>query len=75
MLAERLTTAAPGPALPGPYLITDLFSRFAAWRRLAAERRQLSRLDARLLRDIGLDPQAAEAEAARPFWDAPAGRF
>ena len=75
MRAERLTYAAPGSDVTGAYLITDLFARFVVWRRLAAERRRLSQLDARLLRDIGIDPSAAEAEAARPFWDEPAGRY
>jgi uncharacterized protein YjiS (DUF1127 family) len=44
------------------------------WRALARERRTLTTLDARLLRDIGLDAADAEREAARPFWDAPANR-
>ncbi|MGM0585529.1 MAG: DUF1127 domain-containing protein [Pseudomonadota bacterium] len=37
------------------------------------QRRALARLDAARLEDIGLDPEAAAAEAARPFWDPPAG--
>jgi uncharacterized protein YjiS (DUF1127 family) len=32
------------------------------------ERRQLAALDPHLLRDIGLDSQAAETECAKPFW-------
>jgi uncharacterized protein YjiS (DUF1127 family) len=44
------------------------------WLRLAVERRALSGLDARLLADIGLSAETAAAEAARPFWDVPAGR-
>lgn len=32
------------------------------------ERQQLARLDAHLLRDIGLDAQEAEAECTKPFW-------
>ena len=74
MRSDRLTYAAPGVDFSGAYLITDLFSRFAAWRRLARERRKLSALDARLLRDIGLDADEAAREAARPFWDAPQAR-
>lgn len=44
------------------------------WWRLAFERRALSGLDARLLDDIGLNAETAASEAARPFWDVPAGR-
>lgn len=52
-------------------------ARSGIWRRIALayalrrHRRQLARLDGRLLRDIGLSRREAEAEAARPFWDAP----
>lgn len=34
----------------------------------ARTRRALTRLDAHLLRDIGLTAEAAAQEAARPFW-------
>ena len=39
---------------------------------LYRERRALARLDGPALRDVGLDPAAARAEAARPIWDVPA---
>ncbi len=38
---------------------------------LARQRRALNRLEARLLADIGLCPEAAGREAMRPGWDAP----
>ncbi|WP_413874758.1 DUF1127 domain-containing protein [Albidovulum sp.] len=48
------------------------WSRVAAALRQWSDRRQsriaLGRLNAHLVRDIGLDPLTAEAEAARPFW-------
>lgn len=56
-------------------------SPLAFWRvvmdRLALrqQRRALARLDDRLLDDIGIDHDAARAEAARPVWDAPAHWF
>lgn len=34
----------------------------------ARQRRALAHLDRRLLRDIGVTPEQAEREAARPFW-------
>ncbi|MDE9451193.1 DUF1127 domain-containing protein [Aliiroseovarius sp. Z3] len=36
------------------------------------ERRALANLDATLLKDIGLTPDAAYREANRPVWDIPA---
>jgi uncharacterized protein YjiS (DUF1127 family) len=41
---------------------------------LAARRQRtsLGTLDARMLRDIGITPEEARAEARRPVWDVPA---
>jgi uncharacterized protein YjiS (DUF1127 family) len=54
--------------------VAPLWETLTLWRALARERRTLSTLDARLLRDIGVEAADAEIEAARPFWDAPANR-
>jgi uncharacterized protein YjiS (DUF1127 family) len=39
-----------------------------AWRRRRAMRRELRASDEHLLRDAGLDPAEARAEARKPFW-------
>lgn len=39
-----------------------------AWETRARTRKHLGRLDPHMLRDIGLDPLTADAEANRPFW-------
>ncbi|MBY4894548.1 DUF1127 domain-containing protein [Rhodobacteraceae bacterium N5(2021)] len=44
---------------------------FIHWRAVWRSRRALSRLDAHLLRDIGVSDFDARQEAARPLWDAP----
>ncbi len=36
-----------------------------------AQRRALANLDDARLKDLGISPQAAAIEAARPFWDLP----
>jgi uncharacterized protein YjiS (DUF1127 family) len=41
------------------------------WMQVSRERRALARLSDRELLDIGIDPQRARTEAARPFWDLP----
>ena len=38
------------------------------WRRRIREREELSALDARMLRDIGVTPVEVEAEINKPFW-------
>lgn len=45
-----------------------LLSLLAFWRNRARERRALSRLDDRLLSDIGLNRDAAARESSRRFW-------
>lgn len=43
-------------------------ARLRLWRRRARDRRELLRLDTRLLRDIGVTADEARCEAAKPFW-------
>jgi uncharacterized protein YjiS (DUF1127 family) len=38
------------------------------WREMGRQRRHLSKLDDRLLRDIGLTRLDVESESAKPFW-------
>jgi len=38
------------------------------WVRNSAGRKDLARLDARMLRDIGLEPFEAQREINKPFW-------
>jgi uncharacterized protein YjiS (DUF1127 family) len=46
----------------------DVAASLALWRRRWRSRRDLRRLDERLLRDIGVDRRAALEEAYKPFW-------
>lgn len=49
----------------------NLGTRLGGARGLARQRRKLGNLDDRMLEDIGVTRPQAEAEANRPFWDAP----
>lgn len=40
----------------------------STWRRRAKERRELSTLDARTLRDLGLSASDVNFEVNKPFW-------
>lgn len=59
------------PAAPARRRRPTLITRMLHLMAIARSRRQLARLDARLLADIGLTRAAAEAEATRPAWNPP----
>lgn len=48
--------------------LARLANALQVWRRRIRARRALYRIDARTLRDAGIDPVAAKLEAMRPFW-------
>lgn len=62
-LSLHYTSKAP---LAGTF--TAFNQILATWRRRARERRELSRLDARTIRDLGLSPGEIQFEADKPFW-------
>ena len=49
-------------------LLTRLLSAVTAASQRRAARHRLGQLDTHMLRDIGLDPQEARRECAKPFW-------
>ncbi len=63
--AARLSFAPPATVRQG--LLRRLAAAHTAWR----QRRALERLDARMLRDIGLTEAERRREAERGFWDVP----
>jgi len=62
-LSLHYTSKAP---LAGTF--TAFNQIFATWRRRARERRELSTLDARTLRDLGLSASDINFEVNKPFW-------
>ena len=74
MSLGHLSLTGVTETLARPVFDRPLADMARLWLRLFHERRALSGLDARLLADIGLSADRAHAEAARPFWDVPAGR-
>ncbi|AHD00329.1 DUF1127 domain-containing protein [Leisingera methylohalidivorans] len=66
-LATSSCTTPCSAAKPPLTLAARLRLHLSAWR----QRRQLAKLDARALDDIGLTPSEADAEARRGFWSAP----
>lgn len=56
---------------PRAGLLARAWAGLLALRALRRQRCALTRLDADLLRDLGLSAAQAEAEAQRPIWDVP----
>lgn len=52
------------------YRFVQLLQTLRLWEQRAKQRRDLARLDLDLLRDIGVAPEAADKETAKPFWRA-----
>ena len=48
--------------------LKSILAMLNLWLQRCHQRRQLARLDDRLLRDIGLDRDQVRAELAKPFW-------
>ena len=67
-LADQPASATPiDPESLQGFLIR-MFDVLGAWQDRDRERQHLSRLDDRMLHDIGLDRATASAEAVKPFW-------
>ena len=49
-------------------LLSGARKRLGLWYERSHQRRDLARLDDRLLKDIGLDRATVEMEIAKPFW-------
>lgn len=58
--------AAFGSLLPTRHGLGALLTH---WRRHIRTRKQLKHLDARMLRDVGITREEADAEASKHFWD------
>lgn len=71
---QTLQSAAPCPRHRQASLdrardtLGRLARKLALWFTRYQQRRVLRELDAHLLRDIGITPEQARREAAKPFW-------
>lgn len=55
-------------SLPLANLFETGFSMVGLWRQRVLTRRELSRLDERMLQDIGFSRTDADEEMSKPFW-------
>ena len=66
--ADRLMAAQAAPLPPLAEGLVRLALLVARWEDRRRSRQALARLDAHMLRDIGLGPDGAARECAKPFW-------
>ncbi|WP_448204411.1 DUF1127 domain-containing protein [Azospirillum sp. sgz302134] len=57
-------------AAPVAHVLDNVLDTFALWRQRALTRRELARLDDRMLHDIGINQFEVECEVSKPFWKA-----
>ena len=48
--------------------IAQVMAKAKFWASRSHQRKQLARLDTRMLADIGITPKQAKLETAKPFW-------
>lgn len=68
MSARALPRALPSRLPPLSRLLVSVALVLADWDARRRSRNALTRLDAHMLRDIGLSPDRAQDECAKPFW-------
>ena len=67
-ITTQAPAAAPGFAAAAKRLLGRGFDLLYAWQVRAEQRHHLSRLDDRLLRDMGLSRADVAQESEKPFW-------
>jgi uncharacterized protein YjiS (DUF1127 family) len=67
-IPDRLVEAPPAR---WRLILGSIAATLRDWRRRSVERSELARLDARTLRDIGVDPGTVDYEMRQPFWRPP----
>ena len=54
---------------PRPHIRFSIRATLATWREIGRQRRALARVDARLLKDMGISERQARTESRRWVWD------
>ena len=64
---QSLADLAPPPTLR-PTLTARILATLRTWRARRAARHELTKIDARSLRDVGIAPELVDYEISQPFW-------
>lgn len=63
-----LPKTVAGMAIDAGWTLGGVWQRVRVWQGRHRSRTALARLDAHLLRDIGIEPETAQSECGQPFW-------
>ncbi|MCW2238025.1 DUF1127 domain-containing protein [Azospirillum canadense] len=64
------TVGRSNQAAPVAHVLDTVLDTFALWRQRILTRRELARLDDRMLHDIGINQLEVDYEVNKPFWKA-----
>lgn len=64
------TVGRDNQVAPVAHVLDTVLDTFALWRQRILTRRELARLDDRMLHDIGINQLDVDCEVNKPFWKA-----
>ena len=65
---NNISQYLPTCEAPQGYSVGKIIAKAKFWASRSRQRKQLGRLDARMLMDIGITAEQVKAETAKPFW-------
>lgn len=65
---NNISQYLPTCEAPNGFSLKQIAARIKFWVRRSQQRKQLARLDARMLADIGITQDQADIEVSKPFW-------
>jgi uncharacterized protein YjiS (DUF1127 family) len=65
---NNISQYLPTCEVPSGFSAKKIAVKAKFWVNRSRQRKQLARLDARMLVDIGITPEQAQLEIAKPFW-------
>ena len=65
---NNISQYLPACEAPKGFSVVQIIRKAKFWANRSRQRKQLARLDVRLLADIGITSEQAKVEIAKPFW-------
>ena len=65
---HNISQFLPTCEVPKGFSVMQMIRKAKFWANRSRQRKQLARLDARLLADVGITQEQANVETSKPFW-------